>query len=202
MDCFGVHASRNDGLKPWLSCLNWNRQSAPCESDDCKLDGAPTAVSSLSAFFTGTRPAKLALRGWGERLTRRVRLAVSPLTGSLRLRPLPASVLTLTIVSFIPGPAHQEPGILSPSPLDSGFAPSGAPRNDESTKCQKHNTSGASEETAFARLWPLSCRSRCDKGHRVDRSSTRLQLDHFSEDAVAFGQFDQESPNLRSIRNF
>jgi len=113
-----------------------------------------------------------------------------------------ASVLTPTIVSVIPGPAQQEPGILSPSPLDSGFAPSGAPRNDESTKCQKHNTSGASEETAFARLWPLSCRSRCDKGHRVDRSSTRLQLDHFSEDAVAFGQFDQESPNLRSIRNF
>jgi hypothetical protein len=51
-----------------------------------------------------------------------------------------SSDLTLTIVSVIPGPAQQEPGILSPSPLDSGFAPIGAPRNDEGTKCQKHDT--------------------------------------------------------------
>ena len=29
---------------------------------------------------------------------------------------------------------------MSPLPLDSGFAPSGAPRNDEGTKCQEHNT--------------------------------------------------------------
>ena len=51
--------------------------------------------------------------------------------GGLRRIDGRSSVLTLTIVSVIPGPAQQEPGILLPSPLDSGFAPNGAPRNDE-----------------------------------------------------------------------
>ena len=51
-----------------------------------------------------------------------------------------ASVLTQTIVSVIPGPAQQEPGISQPSPPDSGFAPSGAPRNDGGTERPQHNT--------------------------------------------------------------
>jgi len=41
--------------------------------------------------------------------------------------PADASVLTLTIASVIPGPAQQEPGTPHPSPLNSGFALSGAP---------------------------------------------------------------------------
>jgi len=46
-------------------------------------------------------------------------------------------VLTPTIV--IPGHAQHEPGISQPSALDSGFAPSGAPRNDGGAKRQKYN---------------------------------------------------------------
>ena len=73
-----------------------------------------------------------------------VSIFASDLIGALRTaRPgVSTSILTLTIASVIPGPAQQEPGISQPSPLDSGFAPSGAPRNDGGTKRQKHKASG------------------------------------------------------------
>jgi hypothetical protein len=52
-----------------------------------------------------------------------------------------ASVLTLTLVSVIPGQRSRNPESREPSPPDSGFAPSGAPRNDGGKKRQQHNTS-------------------------------------------------------------
>src|SRR5664279_2789187 len=42
----------------------------------------------------------------------------------------PSVVFPTLLNLVIPGPAQQEPGISQPSSLDSGFAPSGAPRND------------------------------------------------------------------------
>ena len=62
------------------------------------------------------------------------------------------SVLTLTIVSVIPGPAQQEPGILSPSPLDSGFAPSGAPGNDEVRGVRNTTLAGRMPDATLEKL--------------------------------------------------